>query len=98
MSLLQRIMRLPLRSYTCKHVGPILQQYLDDQEGHRLSDATRAKVAAHLMKCVNCGLDRHTYLEIKRALAQRETPSPGSLARLRSFADHISEHGADDGS
>jgi Putative zinc-finger len=92
MSLIQRLLRFPLRSYDCKHVGPILQQYLDDQEGHRLSDSTRAKVAAHLMKCVDCGLDRHTFLEIKRALAQRVDPAPESLARLRTFAENIAEH------
>jgi Putative zinc-finger len=95
MSLLQNLLRSRLREFDCKHIGPILQQYLDEQAGHQLSQATREKVAAHLMKCVDCGLERETYLEMKKALSRREDPSPDTLARLRRFAETITDHEGD---
>jgi len=70
----------------CRHVGKILQTYLDGQT----DEHTTQRVALHLDACRRCGFEASTYRELKTSLRRRGTPIDEiSLARLRSFANSL---------
>ena len=74
---------------SCKHVGRVLQAYLDGQ----LDPADVEAVAEHLEACVHCGLELATYERIKASLAapSSDPPDPETLARLRQFTEELTE-------
>jgi hypothetical protein len=66
----------------CREAANLIQVYLDGQT----SVAERARVEQHLELCRRCGLEAHTYAEIKAALARRCGPVDElSMLRLRQF-------------
>jgi predicted anti-sigma-YlaC factor YlaD len=76
---------------TCREVGRILQEYLDEN----LDSANVAKVSAHLEHCRRCGMEADAYTRIKDSLARigregRVHPEDQlSIERLRRFADEL---------
>ncbi|GAC1311544.1 MAG: zf-HC2 domain-containing protein [Acidimicrobiales bacterium] len=67
---------------SCMQVMRVLQSYLDGQ----IDEVTARRVANHLEACRRCGLEASTYLEIKAALARKESEvDPRALDRLRAF-------------
>ncbi len=95
------LLRLKLRfasQYDCTLVGSILQQYLDNHEGHRLDNSIRAKLEAHLAKCPDCGLTRDEFVQLKQSLADQQYRIPvDTISRLRAFAEDLALHGEPDG-
>ena len=70
----------------CRHVGKILQTYLDGET----DELTTRRVALHLDACRRCGFEVRTYRELKTSLRQRGAPlDEVALARLRSFASSL---------
>lgn len=88
MSTLERIRRRVTEMATCRDVGRLLQSYIDGE----LDDRGRAKVTAHLERCLRCRPEADLYARIKRALAgsgQGLLVHPEdrlALERLRHFA------------
>ncbi|MGH8917041.1 MAG: anti-sigma factor family protein [Acidimicrobiales bacterium] len=89
--ILERIRRRLIDMATCRDVGRLLQTYLDGE----LDDAERARVGAHLERCLRCGPEGDVYARIKSALAraaQDPQTQPGdrlAVERLRRFAATI---------
>ncbi len=67
---------------TCREVGRALQSYLDGD----VETDFAAKIAEHLEKCKDCGLEEETYQQIKDSLARQQ---PGvddeAIERPREF-------------
>ncbi|MCP4085186.1 MAG: zf-HC2 domain-containing protein [Actinomycetia bacterium] len=80
-----RLMR-QLPASECARVGRQLQVYLDaevtDPEVHE-------RIREHLDACRECGLEAHTYEEIKNSLHSQGDPPAESVQRLRSFVDGL---------
>lgn len=71
---------------SCREVGRVLQSYLDGE----VDEVTARRVARHLEACRRCGLEAVTYVEIKRALAERSSAVPqDAVIRLRQFAEQL---------
>ncbi len=70
----------------CRHVGRVLQSYLDGT----LEPEFTTKIAAHLEACRDCGLELETYERIKASLAAAmpEVDSQ-AVARLRQFGEDL---------
>jgi hypothetical protein len=74
---------------SCRAVARVLQGYLDGA----VDEMTARRVALHLEACRRCGLEAHTYQELKRALARRSAHVDRlALERLRGFALHLLEY------
>jgi anti-sigma factor RsiW len=84
----RRLLRRGNAEVHCREVGRALQHYLD---GDVESDFAQ-KIAEHLEKCKDCGLEYETYKQIKDSLAEQD---PGvdadAIARLRDFGKNLSE-------
>ncbi len=82
---------------TCAEVARTLQPFLDGE----VDEHTRSLVARHLDDCRDCGLEAETYRSLKDSMRARGTPPPDALARLRDFAERITDGtldpGVDDG-
>ncbi|MCP5027640.1 MAG: zf-HC2 domain-containing protein [Actinomycetia bacterium] len=75
-----------LSTSECARIGRQLQEYLDAE----VSDcATRQRIRQHLETCRECGLEAHTYEEIKTSLHAQAQPPTQSVERLRSFVDDL---------
>lgn len=71
---------------SCMEVARVLQAYLDGEVDER----TTRRVRRHLELCRRCGLEASTYVEIKRAVADRQQPVPEDARdRLRRFAEGL---------
>ena len=78
----RRLLRRASTEVNCREVGRVLQSYID---GDVESDFA-TKIAAHLEKCKDCGLEYETYSRIKASLAnQPSTVDADAIARLRDF-------------
>ncbi len=76
----------------CARVGRKLQEYLDAE----VSDpAVRERIREHLEACLECGLEAHTYEEIKASLHSQAEPPMASVQRLRLFVDELIQGEAD---
>ena len=85
--------RRPDRPINCHQVGRRLQRYLDGE----LDELTARRIMRHLEDCRRCGMEAATYTEIKASLARRGEQLPDdTLARLRSFGEHLIEEGPPD--
>lgn len=74
------------RPLSCRHVGKVLQSFLDAE----LDEVTTDKVAEHLEDCRRCGMAADVYLEIKASLGQDAPAVPEeSLSRLEEFAHRL---------
>lgn len=92
MSFLSSFLGTRAKSYDCKQVGKLLQEYLDDQ----LNEAVRAKMQTHLMMCADCGLEYTTFLQLKHALADRRNALPeDAIRRLQQFSTKLAEQSHD---
>ncbi|MEM7141724.1 MAG: zf-HC2 domain-containing protein [Actinomycetota bacterium] len=70
----------------CREVGKVLQSYLDNDVEPDFAE----KIAAHLEKCKDCGLEYETYSAIKTSLAsQMPEVDAAAVDRLRSFGDQL---------
>ena len=70
----------------CRHVGRVLQTYLDGQTDER----TTRQVALHLDACRRCGFEASAYRELKTSLRRHGTPIDEiTLTRLRTFANSL---------
>lgn len=78
----------PPAPLSCRHVGRLLQAYLDGE----LADSRGVLVADHLDACLRCGLEAGSYRWLKARLAGL---APGTddrqLDRLRAFADELAD-------
>jgi anti-sigma factor RsiW len=79
------------RMMSCRHVGEVLQAYLDGE----VDDITSSRVAHHLEDCRRCGMEQEVYTEIKASLARGgSTVDDAAVARLREFSKRLAD-GAD---
>ena len=84
----RRLLRRGNAEVNCREVGRVLQSYLD---GDVESDFAE-KIAEHLEKCKDCGLEYETYSRIKNSLAgQERAVDDDAIARLREFGRNLSE-------
>ena len=83
----RRLLRRASSEVNCREVGRALQSYLD---GDVESDFAE-KIAAHLEKCKDCGLEYETYMRIKDSLADRQNDQldADAIARLREFGKNL---------
>ncbi len=76
-------------SMTCRHVGEVLQEYLDGY----IDDERTSRIAAHLDECRRCGMEAEAYERIKATLATLATTRADlpadSLGRLRDFGERL---------
>lgn len=70
----------------CARVGRQLQEYLDAEVN---DPEVRERIREHLEACRECGLEAHTYEEIKSSLHSQAEPPAESVERLRSFVDEL---------
>jgi anti-sigma factor RsiW len=67
---------------TCHEAGRVIQAFVDGE----IAMPRRAEVAQHLEVCRRCGLEAHTYREIKAVIRRGgEEPATDSKERLRRF-------------
>lgn len=78
----RRLLRRVSTEVNCREVGRVLQSYLDGE----VEPGFAAKIAEHLEKCKDCGLEHETYLRIKSSLADQEADlDADAIERLRAF-------------
>ncbi len=80
-----RLMR-KLPASECARVGRQLQGCLDAEV---TDPKARERIREHLDACRECGLEAHTYEEIKNSLHSQGDPPAESVQRLRSFVDDL---------
>ena len=72
----------------CRHVGPVLQSYLDGA----VDEATRMRVERHIAACRRCGREARVYAEIKAALARTGRRSDTeAVRRLQAFGSELAK-------
>ena len=83
----RRLLRKASTEVNCREVGRVLQSYLD---GDVESDFAE-KIAAHLEKCKDCGLEYETYARIKDSLSgmNNDEIDADAIARLRDFGRNL---------
>ena len=83
----RRLLRRGNTEVNCREVGRVLQSYLDGDVESDFAD----KIAAHLEKCKDCGLEYETYSRIKDSLATQADAEIDSeaIARLRDFGRNL---------
>lgn len=83
----RRLLRKASTEVNCREVGRVLQSYLD---GDVESDFAE-KIAAHLEKCKDCGLEYETYTRIKDSLSgmNNDEIDADAIARLRDFGRNL---------
>ena len=73
-------------SMSCRHVGEVLQEYLDGD----IDDERTSRIEAHLEECRRCGMEAEAYERIKSTLATQRADLPEeSLDRLREFGERL---------
>lgn len=78
----RRLLRRASTEVNCHEVGKVLQSYLDGE----VEPGFAAKIAAHLEKCKDCGLEYETYSRIKSSLNAHEAHVDAeAVDRLREF-------------
>ena len=79
----RRLLRRASTEVNCREVGRVLQSYLDNDVESDFAE----KIAAHLEKCKDCGLEYETYSRIKDSLAGMDNQAldADAIARLRAF-------------
>ena len=85
----RRLLRRGNTEVNCREVGRVLQSYLDGDVESDFAD----KIAAHLEKCKDCGLEYETYSRIKDSLAGQSNDEidADAIARLRDFGRDLTE-------
>ena len=73
------------RPAECRHVGRLIQAYLDGE----VDVPAAEEVAAHLDECLDCGLEAETFRQLKAAVRRQGLPDPESQIRLREFAERL---------
>ena len=84
----RRLLRRASTEVNCREVGRVLQSYLDSDVESDFAE----KIAAHLEKYKDCGLEYETYSRIKDSLAARNAGvDADAVARLREFGRNLTE-------
>ena len=83
----RRLLRRGSPEVNCREVGRVLQSYLDGDVESDFAD----KIAAHLEKCKDCGLEYETYMRIKDSLSgqQNDRLDADAIDRLREFGRNL---------
>ena len=83
----RRLLRKASTEVNCREVGRVLQSYIDNDVESDFAE----KIAAHLEKCKDCGLEYETYTRIKDSLAghQNDQLDADAIARLRDFGRNL---------
>ena len=83
----RRLLRRISTEVNCREVGRVLQSYIDNDVESDFAE----KIAAHLEKCKDCGLEYETYSRIKDSLAglERQDIDDDAFSRLREFGRNL---------
>ena len=82
----RRLLRRMSTEVNCREVGQVLQSYLDGE----VEPGFAEKIAAHLEKCKDCGLEYETYERIKSSLSEQDAHvDADAIARLREFGRNL---------
>ena len=84
----RRLLRRVSTEVNCREVGRVLQSYLDGE----VEPGFATKIAEHLEKCKDCGLEEETYRRIKSSLADQDAHVDAeAVDRLREFGRRLSD-------
>lgn len=82
----RRLLRRMNTEVNCREVGRVLQSYLDGE----VEPGFAEKIADHLEKCKDCGLEHETYQRIKSSLSGQDAHvDDDAIARLREFGRNL---------